>query len=82
MINPALQEEMSLNIPDEGVVVCGMGERNYARRFLREGDVIVRMNGREIEKPSDVQYVADRIDSRGLELILIRNGRQQILNLR
>lgn len=82
VINPALQEEMSLNIPDEGVVVCGMGERNYARRFLREGDVIVRMNGREIEKPSDVQYVADRIDSRGLELILIRNGRQQILNLR
>ncbi|MGB1077212.1 MAG: trypsin-like peptidase domain-containing protein, partial [Bdellovibrionales bacterium] len=83
VINPALQEELAIKLPNEGVVVCGMENRAYAQRLLRTGDVLITINGEEVIKPWDVQQIADRLDNRqGIRITLIRNGQKQVIALR
>ena len=82
-INPALKEELGGDsLPDEGVVVCDMEDRAYARRLVRIGDVILDINGTNIKKPWDVQQAADRITRQGVRITLIRNGQKQMLAIR
>ncbi len=53
-INPAVEQEMSFELPEEGVVVTKPG-RLGNRVGLRASDVLLRVNGREMTQTSQVE---------------------------
>jgi serine protease Do len=55
-LSPALAEEVSLNPMLRGVIVLGVEQRSVARRLgLRPGDVLVRLNNRDIETVANLR---------------------------
>ncbi len=79
-INPAIIDQLDLPLAATGVVV--LNARGYARRFgLREGDVILGINGQVIDTPDDVvDRAGDRL--RTWQLDILRGGQRTQLRFR
>ncbi|WP_372571681.1 trypsin-like peptidase domain-containing protein [Ruegeria jejuensis] len=79
-VNPAVIARMALSVSTEGVVVLDPGQ--YGNRAgLRRGDVMVRINDRDIRQPSDVaQALTD--PGRWVQMTLDRQGRAVSLRFR
>jgi len=79
-INPAIIQSLDLPLAASGVVV--LNADGYARRFgLREGDVILGINGVAVELPEDVLIRAgDR--TRAWQIDILRGGQRTQLRFR
>ena len=53
-LSPALAEELGLDTLSRGVIVIQVNERTPARRYLRAGDKILRVNQDRIELVKDL----------------------------
>ena len=80
-INPAVAFELDLNI-EEGVVVTGVQRYSPAERLVRPGDIILAVNGDEIEDIDDLQDELDVSRQRTWQLVFSRNGRVRQLVVR
>lgn len=83
-INPALKEELgSNNLPDNGVIVSAIENGARTSRFIRIGDVIEELNGKDIDEPKDIERALNK-QLRGYRLALTinRNGKRQQIALR
>ncbi len=79
-INPAVIAETDLPLDARGVVVTSVD--GFARRFgLRPGDVLIEINGRSIAQTRDVLAAAQN-GGRNWALVLLRDGRQQVMRFR
>jgi Do/DeqQ family serine protease len=72
-INPAIEQEMSIELPSEGVVVTSPG-RLGSRVGLRAGDVLVRVNGREVADTSQIEPALKNA-GRSFSFEVLRGGR-------
>lgn len=82
-INPAVVIELDLSQNEQGVVVSGVNPRSQAARIVRPGDVVIEINGREIEDVGDAQKELLKGPSRkGWELEIKRNGQVRQILLR
>ena len=79
-INPAVLSEMNLPLESEGVAVISAG-RFGARVGLRDGDVILGINGVEIAHPDDVATVLGG-QVRRIEMVVQRGNRRTLLRFR
>ncbi|WP_145104758.1 Do family serine endopeptidase [Cereibacter sediminicola] len=79
-LNPAVRAEMNLPLTLDGVVVRG-AEASAARAGLRQGDLLLEINGRRIERPRDV-LVAAREQSRWWQIDVLRDGQSLRLRFR
>ena len=60
-LSPALAEELSIDFMYRGVIVLGVDRRSPARRRgLRPGDIIVRLNGRVIDRIKSLRSIIDQ----------------------
>jgi len=81
-LNPAVASEIGDISQDNGVVVMKIDRRNNAAsRFLMPGDVVVRLNGVDIEKVSDLKKAASR-PATTLDLVVNRQGQMQKIVIR
>jgi Do/DeqQ family serine protease len=75
-ISPAVADELQLDNSTEGVVVLGIADGGTASDVgFRKGDVIVAVNGKKIEKTSDLESIT-RERSRLWRITILRNGQQ------
>jgi len=59
-LSPAVAEEVALDFDNEGVVVSGVEQGSTSERIgLRRGDIIVDINGQEIESTELLEEVID-----------------------
>ena len=79
-ITPALISRLGLPLTAEGVVVANPGPYG-ARVGLRAGDVLVALNGSEIETVEQVEEVLAGA-GRGLRLDVLRAGRRIVMRVR
>ncbi len=79
-INPAVVAGMGLPFSAKGVVVTAPG-RYGARAGVQMGDIMVKVNGHDIEHPKDVDR-ALREKSRWMQLELMRRGQRVVLRFR
>ncbi len=79
-INPAVVAGMGLPFSAKGVVVTVPG-RYGARAGVQMGDIMVKVNGHDIERPKDVER-ALREKSRWMQLELMRRGQRVVLRFR
>lgn len=79
-INPAVVSGMGLPFSAQGVVVTAPG-RYGARAGVQVGDIMVKVNGQDIERPKDVER-ALREKSRWMQLELMRRGQRVVLRFR
>ena len=75
-LSPALAEELGGDPFLKGLLVTRIMRGAYARRFLRPGDVIVSLNGREIDRLSDFEAGAKLTRNNGWRVAVLRNGRR------
>ena len=79
-VNPAVIAEMNLLLETEGVAVRDSGP--FGRRVgLREGDVIVAINGIEVGHPDEVATVLGG-QVRRIEMVVQRGDRRTLLRFR
>jgi len=75
-ISPAVADELRLDSSVEGVVVTELSENGAAANVgFRKGDVIVAVNGKKIEKTSDLERLT-RERSRLWRITILRGGEQ------
>lgn len=75
-INPAVAVELGADVESEGVVVLRIERGQVADRILREGDVLLEINGMKIERTADVEKALEQNNPLGgLGLVILRNGR-------
>ncbi|SPF77783.1 trypsin-like peptidase domain-containing protein [Pseudoprimorskyibacter insulae] len=77
--NPAVIAEYDLAIGIEGIVITDPGP-NGARIGLQVGDVLVAVNGRAVEKTSDVPALLGRSGTTSIEAL--RGGRRVLFRFR
>ena len=80
-INPAVAIELDISA-DEGVVVTQVTRGSAAARIIRSGDVLLEINGKNIDDSGDVEKGLSRNSQRGFEIVFSRNGRVQQLVMR
>jgi serine protease Do len=79
-INPSVIAEIKGIREEEGVVVLQVSPRSQGARVVREGDVFLSVNGREIEDVSDLERALRSKSRLGLELVISRGGyRRQVI---
>ncbi len=77
-LNPRLGVELGLNTDRKGVVV--ISNRN---RLVEIGDIIIAVNGDEIEDVKDLQKELNQAESRGsFNIVIERDGRQSRIVIR
>lgn len=74
-LSPRLAEEMGRDPFISGVLVTRIQRRAYAWRIVRPGDLIVSVDGQEINSVPDLQRAIDRKDGRWA-IEIDRNGRR------
>jgi len=75
-LSPALADELQLDDANHGVVILDVQDGSPAGSVgLRRGDIIVSVNGREIDKTRDLDR-ATRIPSSAWRIQIRRNGQQ------
>jgi S1-C subfamily serine protease len=79
-INPAVMSELNLPLEAQGVVVVDAGPF-AARVGLRRGDVILSVNGVEVDHPD---AIADLLDgqTRRIEMIVQRGNQRSLIRFR
>ena len=64
----------------EGVMVVGLteieGKKPYEKAKIKEGDVIIRINEKEIHKANELIECVNSSRGRTLEVIYIRDGKE------
>lgn len=78
--NPSVIAQLALSVSTEGVVILDPGW-NGNRAGLRRGDVLRRINDRDIEAPGDVRH-ALRETGRWVNVVLDRRGKAVSLRFR
>jgi serine protease Do len=74
---------MGLEADDNGVVVAQLDPNGVAAESgLREGDVIVKVDGKAVKAPADVKAALDRKDGKPSLLVIQRDGQALFLTLR
>ena len=83
-LNPAVAVELGITNYDteEAVVVLDAPRGSQASRILNAGDIILELNGREIEDVGDIEKALKRGNGQGLSLTINSNGRIQQIRLR
>ncbi len=83
-INPRVAVELNMNNEDrEGVVVMGFSDRAPASRIVAVGDIILSLNGREIDDIKDLTRELDQAIRRGtFDLVTERQGRRNQIVIR
>lgn len=72
-INPAVSAELNLSVQhSEGVVILSVPRGSSASRFVSPGDLLLEINGREIEDVKDVQKALKK--GPGLALVINSRG--------
>ncbi|RBW53831.1 trypsin-like peptidase domain-containing protein [Ruegeria sp. A3M17] len=79
-INPAIITQMGLLLSQTGVVIVDAG-RYGGRSGLRTGDVVISINGTEVQHPKDVEDAMTDPGHR-LDLDVLRGGRAVSLRFR
>ncbi|NEK22937.1 PDZ domain-containing protein [Sulfitobacter sp. JBTF-M27] len=79
-VNPAVISELNLLLETEGVAVIDTG-RFAARVGLRNGDVIVAVNGIEIAHPDEVATILDG-QLRTIEMVVQRGSQRTFVRFR
>jgi S1-C subfamily serine protease len=77
-LSPALADQLQLQDVDKGVVVLNVEDGSYASQFLRRGDLVLEVNGQQIQNTRDLDRLS-RAGSRLWRLGILRGG--QRLNL-
>ena len=73
-LSPAVLDELSMQEPQEGVVVADVADGSLAADVgLRKGDVLVDVNGKKIVTTRDVERVAAE-RPRYWDLTILRDG--------
>lgn len=74
-INPLVSVELGLETDREGVVILEVDRRTQASRLVRAGDIILAVNGDEIEDIDDLKKELSQAAARGsFDLTLERDG--------
>jgi len=83
-INPRVAVELNMNNEDrEGVVVMGFTDRAPASRIVAVGDIILSLNGEEIDDIKDLTRELDQAIRRGtFDLVTERQGRRNQIVIR
>jgi Do/DeqQ family serine protease len=79
-LSPALSEELGLETQGEGTIILDIkpGSLAMGTRFLREGDIVVAVNGVEVKRVADLQKALEKSSSQW-RISVNRGGR--ILNV-
>lgn len=76
-LSPAVAIEAGIGQTSTGVVVLDVRPRTRAAaNGVRKGDIVLAINGVEINDVSDAVSIMDRGSRRGWQVVLERNGRQ------
>lgn len=73
-LSPAFNEENGLDPVQQGVAVLRVLRRSYAARFIRPGDIIIEVNGREIRTVDELERELEG-SSRSYDISVVRGGR-------
>ncbi len=73
-LSPALAEEIGRDPFEKGVIVTRILRGAYARRIVRPGDVIVRVNGQSVETLEDLDDTLNGATSSVWRVEINRNG--------
>lgn len=76
-LSPAVAQDVGISSRDTGVVVLNVqrGTR-AAANGVRKGDIILTINGVEVDTVREVERITARQSRRGWQVVLERNGRQ------
>jgi len=80
-LNPAVAVELGLDDRQAGVVVMDIADGNAGRSLVRAGDIIVDINGREINDTRDVEP-ALALSQRGLSMTINSGGHMRKVVMR
>lgn len=82
-INPAVETELDLPVSD-GVAVLEIAPRSPASRLLRRGDVIVSVNGEDVENSDRLDTVLNRLskNANAWDIVINRQGRERRIVIR
>ncbi len=81
-INPAVTAELGLDHDEEkGVVVLRIDPRSRAARVVSPGDILVQINGVDIENVRDAQKALQK-SVRGIQLVVRNGGRTRQVMIR
>ncbi len=82
-INPAVATQMDITTQEKGVVVMNVKRGQGAARFLQTGDIILAINGRDVDSVKSLKSILGKMDfSTGFALILERNGQKTQIVIR
>ncbi len=81
-LNPAVAVEMGINADELGVVVMKAPRGTRAYRVLSPGDILLEINGRNIEGVGDVEKALKSSAGQGTSLVLKSRGRLQRIVIR
>lgn len=73
-LNPAVSVELGLNGEEQGVVVMSVPRGSYAMRAVRQGSILLEINGTKITAPEDVEKALSD-QSQGISLVTKNGGR-------
>lgn len=76
-VDDAIAKSLGLDKP-KGIIIQGIIEGGAASKAdLREGDIILKVDGREVNKPNQLQgYVASKTAGTTVKLTLYRDGKE------
>ncbi|MEM9468743.1 MAG: Do family serine endopeptidase [Pseudomonadota bacterium] len=83
-INPRVLVELGLPNDDAtGVIIIGFEEQSRAQRLVRKGDILISINGDEIEDIKDLERELNQSVKRNMfDLVIERNGRRNQIVIR
>ncbi|MCB1721511.1 MAG: Do family serine endopeptidase [Alphaproteobacteria bacterium] len=81
-LNPAVALELGLSSDAQGIVVLKVARASRAARVLSPGDLLVEINGHEINDVKDVEKALNRGSGQGLSLVIQSGGRVQRIVIR
>ena len=82
-LNPAVAVELGIaSTEEEAVIVMKAPRGSQGARFVKEADLILEINGKEIENVKDIDRALKRANGTIFALTLNRNGSIQQINLR
>lgn len=76
-VNDAIAKSVGLDRP-RGIIVQGMVEGGSAAKAdIKEGDIILKVDGREVNAPNELQsYIAGKSAGSSVKLTLFRDGKE------
>ncbi len=81
-LNPAVSVELGMAGEEKGVVVLKTYRNSRVGRVVRIGDIVLKINGEEVENVRDVQKALERTQTQGFSLVVRSNGRTRQIVVR